>query len=373
MIRLAWAIALWAGLAQAQDGGTAAQARAAADRLSQAAALLTDAQSASDQIAALTETVAAYEDGLASFREGLRRAAIRRQTIEADLAARSDDIATLLGVLQSMGRTPEPLLLLHPSGPLGTARSGMILAEITPALQAEADALRLQLAEVADIAALQTDAAALLQQGLDGASTARAALAQAVQDRTDPPRRFTEDVDATATLIAATDTLSAFANGLATIVDQDLGGAAPDASSLMGQLALPVPATILRGAGQADAAGTVRPGLILATSAGALVTAPSAATVRFQGPLLDYGQVIILEPAPDVLFVLAGMDQVMVQTGEVVAQGAPLALMGGSPPNVQAILTETTAGTGASRPETLYLEVRDQSGPVDPALWFLLE
>jgi murein hydrolase activator len=371
MIRLALALFLFALPLAAQD--TAAQARAAADRLTQAAALLTDAEGSNDQIAALTETVAAYEDGLASFREGLRRAAIRRQTIEADLAARSDDIATLLGVLQSMGRTPEPLLLLHPTGPLGTARSGMILADITPALQAEADALRLQLAEVADIATLQTDAAALLQQGLDGASAARAALAQAVQDRTDPPRRFTEDAEATATLIAATQTLQAFSEGLATIIDQDLGGTVPDATAMMGQLPLPVPATILHRPGEPDAAGIARPGLVLATGPGALVTAPAAATIRFQGPLLDYGQVVILEPAPDVLIVLAGLGQVLVQTGQVVAGGDPVGLMGGTPPNVQAILTETASGAGAPRPETLYVELRGPDGPVDPALWFLLE
>ena len=53
---------------------------------------------------------------------------------------------------------------------------------------------------------------------------------------------------------------------------------------------------------------------MLATASGALVSAPAAATVRFQGPLLDYGQVVILEPAPDVLFVLAGLGQVLVTT-----------------------------------------------------------
>ncbi len=221
MIRVLAALLLWALPLQAQ---TVAEARAAAERLTAAAALLEGAAGSDDQIAALTETVAAYEDGLAALREGLRRATIRAQTIQTSLDARRDEIAQLLAVLLRIGRTPEPVLLLHPSGALGTARSGMILADVTPALQAEAEVLRGDLAELAEIAALQRDAAAILAEGLAGAQAARAALAQAVSDRTDPPRRFIEDAEATATLLASTGTLQAFAEGLGQIIDRDLGG-----------------------------------------------------------------------------------------------------------------------------------------------------
>jgi len=372
--------ALWAlGLALAsaplpawaQGSDTAAVAAAAADDLRAAADLLAGAQGAGDQIAALTATVRAYEDGLAALREGLRRAAIRQSALQAELAAQSDDIARLLGVLQTMGRTPEPLLLLHPSGPLGTARSGMILADVTPALQDRVAALRRQLQEEADLQALQASAAATLQAGLDGAQTARAALAQAMSDRADLPRRFTEDPVATALLLSSTDTLDGFAQGLGQIVDRELPVTAPQAQP--GDLALPVAGTVLRGAGQPDAGGTVRPGILIATRPGALVSTPVATTVRFQGPLLDYGTVLILEPAPGILFVLAGLAQVYVRTGEVVPQGTPLGLMGGDMPQAQAILNDLAAGGGDPRSETLYLEVRDGQGPVDPADWFALE
>ena len=104
----------------AQDDPAAAAA-AAAQRLEIASTLLEAAEGRRDRVAALTETVQAYEAGLIAMRDGLRRATIRQQTIEAQLAAANDEIAQLLGVLQSMGRAPAPLLLLHPDGPLGTA------------------------------------------------------------------------------------------------------------------------------------------------------------------------------------------------------------------------------------------------------------
>ncbi len=375
MIRAAFICALLAGPALAQDDPAAA-ALAASDRLEAASVMLDAATGSRDQVAALTEAVQAYEDGLVALRDGMRRAAIRQQVIEGQLAAKSDDVARLLGVLETMGRAPAPLLLLHPSGPIGTARSGMILADVTPALQTKVTELRGQLEEVAMLRQLQDSAADTLRDGLRGVQTARTALSAAISDRTDLPRRFTEDPIQTALLIASTETLDAFASGLtSTITGQEIGDApdAPDAMSRKGALALPVQGQVLRAFNTADAAGVVRPGLVIAAQPRALVLAPVAATVRFRGPLLDYGNVIILEPAADVLFVIAGLAETFGEPGQVVPEGSPIGLMGGETPPVDAILT-TNRVTGAEpRSETLYLEVREGQSPVDPATWFATE
>ena len=189
-------------------------------------------------------------------------------------------------------------------------------------------------------------------------------------NRTDLPRRFTEDPVRTALLIAGSETLDAFAGGLADVVDGELGDIIPDASAAKGSLGLPVQGQILRRAGEADAAGIERPGLIVATRPRALVTSPAAATIRFRGPLLDYGNVLILELAPGVLLVLAGLAESFGEAGQIVPAGAPVGMMGGVTPSADAILTETAAGRAGNRTETLYLEVREGQSPVDPALWF---
>ena len=183
ILRAAFFVCLVGGAALAQTDPSAA-AIAAADRLEEAGAALAAADGRSDRIAALTQTVQAYEDGLVTLRDGLRRAAIRQRTLEDDLAARSDEVARLLGVLQTMGRAPAPLLLLHPSGPTGTARAGMMLSDVTPGLQAEVDILRSQLDEVAALRDLQNRAADLLGKGLAGAQEARTKLSAAISDRT---------------------------------------------------------------------------------------------------------------------------------------------------------------------------------------------
>ncbi|KPP93113.1 MAG: Membrane-bound metallopeptidase [Rhodobacteraceae bacterium HLUCCA08] len=353
--------------------GPAAAAQAAAERLVAATAGLEAAPGARDRVSALTEVVAAYEDGLAALRDGLRQAAIRERSLQADLDARADEVARLLGVLQTMDRVPAPLLMLHPSGPTGTARSGMILAEVTPALQVEVDTLRAQLEELQVLQAIQEGALQTLQDGLEGASRARAELSAAIADRTDLPRRFTEDPLQTSLIIASTETLDAFASGLAEIQQTHDDVPSPDATGLKGGLALPVQGAVLRRFDQTDAAGIARPGILVGTRPRALLTAPVAVTVRYNGPLLDYGTVLILEPAPDVLWVLSGLAEAFGEAGQVLPRGAALGLMGGETPAAQDILSESTGLHRGSLTETLYLEVREGQTPVNPAEWFALD
>ena len=366
MKTLAFIFALIAAPILAQTPGEAALA--ASERLQEARGILEAADGRSDRVAALTETVQAYEDGLAALRDGLRRAAIRQRTLETDLASRSDEVARLLAVLQTIGRAPVPILLLHPSGPTGTARSGMMLSEVTPALQDEVTALRSKLEEVAVLRSLQSDALAILVDGLEGAQEARAALSAAISDRTDLPQRFLEDPVHTAILLASAETLDAFATGL---IDTN-ASAGPDASSVKGAIPLPVAGQVIRQFNEADAAGIERPGILIATRPRALVATPVSATIRYAGPLLDYGTVVILEPAAETLWVIAGLAEAFGEVGQIVPDGTPIGLMGGVITDAQAILTESAQGSAGQRTETLYLEVRDRQSAVNPAEWFAL-
>jgi len=345
-------------------------ARRAAQALDQAGAALREAEGARDRVEALTRTIRAYEEGLTALREGLRRAAIRERILTLELEARREEIAQLTGVLLTMQRSPETLLLLHPSGPLGTARSGMMLADVTPALQARAEALRANLEEVSLLHALQESAAGTLAEGLAGAQQARTELSQAISDRTDLPRRFSADPEKLRLLLESADTLEGFASGLVSLGGADEANPLPPFEALRGRLPLPVQGRVLRWMGEVDAAGIARPGLLIATRPRALVTTPAPATIRYRGPLLDYGNVMILEPAAGYLLVLAGLAQVYGEAGEVLPAGAPVGLMGGEMPETAAILAEVSDGGGAERPETLYMELRQGNAPVDPAGWF---
>ncbi len=346
---------------------TAAQA---ATMLQEAGFALLAADGARNRVEALTQTVRAYEEGLLALREGIRQAAARERMILTVFDAERDRLSRLLGVLQSIEAAPEPVLLMHPAGPMGTARSGMILSEVTPAVADQARILRRQLEELAALRAAQDGAQALLAEGLQRAQDARTQLSQAIAERAMLPENFLRDDLARTQLIQSVDSLDA----LSVLLAQDPPAAAtdlPDFAASRGSLALPVLGTRLRGFGETDAAGVARPGLVFATRPGALVSAPWSASVRYAGPLLDYGNVIILEPEGGYLLVLAGLGTVYVATGALVLADAPLGLMPAAPASpTEELIAITMQGGGAALSETLYIEVRENGAPVDPTGWF---
>lgn len=357
----------------AQERSPADVAAAAAADLAEAAVALDEAQRARDRVAALTDTVRAYETGLSALREGLRQGALRERAIRAEFDAESERLSRLFGVLLSMQTSPEALLLLHPAGAAETVRAGLLIADLTPALRGEVEELRVRLVELQELQALQADAAETLEDGLAGMQAARTALSQAMADRTDLPRRVAEDPETMQALINGAETLDAFAGGLAALTIAPDGDEVGSFAAARGVLPLPVEGVVIRGFDEADAAGVRRPGLVVGTRPRALVTSPWPATIRYAGPLLDYGNVIILEPQNGYLLVLAGLAQVYGRPGDVVDSGTALGMMGGQDPDAGTILAETATAGGQRRTETLYMELRVDQEPQDPATWFVAD
>lgn len=79
---------------------------------------------------------------------------------------------------------------------------------------------------------------------------------------------------------------------------------------------------------------------------------------------------IILEPAAETLWILAGVETAFGRPGQILPAGAPLGIMGGGTGDVQEILTESAQGSAQHRMQTLYLEVRERQDSVNPASWF---
>ncbi|MFQ1702300.1 murein hydrolase activator EnvC family protein [Loktanella agnita] len=336
-------------------------AQAAAQRLQAAGEKLIAAESARDRISALTETVQAYEDGLIAMREGLRQVTLQEAALSTDLATQREEVAQLLGVLSTIRRTPDPVLQAHPAGALGATRAGMMVADVTNGLQTRVVILRDQVEQAQRLRDWREKATQELADGLQGAQTARTALGQAMSERTDPPLRFEEDPVQIALLVAGAESLGSFANQMRRT------GLAPEITiTPSGNLPLPAGGIVL------PTTNTERPGIRIAAQPGALVASPAPATVLFRGALLDYGNVVILEPTTDVLFILAGLKEVFVEPGEIVETGAPLGLMGDET-DVDGNLTENAIFDWGDAQQTLYLEVREGQSPTNPDSWFALE
>ena len=367
--------------ALAQDGDLSPASQAVVDAQDAAAQLraavskLSDALTQDDQVVALTEVIRGYEQGLSALRQGLREASAREAELRGQFEQQRARLASVLGAMTSLQQSPESAMLLHPAGALSNARSGMILSDVTPGLRAEAEELQAALDEIATVRELQTSAADMLGEGLATVQEARRLLASAVTDRSTMPVRFAEAPAELQKLRDAAQSLDEFANGVSK-TQSDVGPPLEDFEGAQSSLPMPVVGTVLRPYDEADGAGVRRPGWVIATPPAALVTTPWPATIRYRGPLLDYGNVMILEPARDYLLIFAGMSQVFGEVGDVLNAGEPIGLMGGEEAPAQEFgaqfVADAARGGDAGRSETLYLELRKGQETLDPADWFVL-
>ncbi|QBX33487.1 peptidase M23 [Paracoccus liaowanqingii] len=352
-----------------------ADAEAAAALLRAAIGQLAQAVSADDQVVALTEVIRGYELGLSALRDGLRQASAREAELRDRFEAQRGQLSRVLGAMTALQQSPESTMLLHPAGALANARTGMILSGITPGLRAEAEALQADLDEIATVRELQANAAGMLGSGLDSVQEARRLLASAAGDRSSMPTRFAEDPQELQELRAAAESLNQFATGISSM-EKDVGPPMEDFEGAQGSLPLPVVGTILRPYDEPDAAGVSRPGWVIATAPAALVQTPWPATIRYRGPFLDYGNVMIAEPARGYLLIFAGLSQVFGEVGDVLKAGDPIGLMGGTEAPAQEFgsqfVSDAARGAEAGRSETLYLELRRGNETLDPADWFVL-
>lgn len=344
----------------------AENARAAALLLLGAIDGLAEARRAPDQVNALTQAIQAHEAGLSALREGVRDAAVRETEVARQLEHQQGRVSRLLGAMMAIERIEGPALLVHPQGPLATARAGMMMADLAPAMQGEAARIGGLARELADLRNLRELAIETLGQGLTSLQSARAELSQAIADRRDLPPRVGDSETRMLELLQSVQTLEELSQGLA---QQPAGISAdlPVFSTAQGRLRLPVVGTVVAGAGQADAAGITRPGIVLGAEPGALVSAPWQGTVRFRGNLLDYGNVVLLEPGEGWLIVLAGLGTVYPRIGDVLARGDAIGLMpGAEQAGDEFVRTDAVAALR----ETLYLEIRENGQAIDPTRWF---
>ena len=342
----------------------------AIEALDLATADLKNAKNAKKRIKSLSQAIQSYEETLAILRISVRDLALQQAQLQDVLDQNENEIMQFLGVLATVQKTPIAGQILHPSGPLATARSGMIISDIVPILQENVNQLRDQLLVLKQLSETQFKAQSSLQTGLLELQKAHSNLGRAIANRDDLPKRFITDPEKLEILIKASKDLETFAASVQSIAISETSVSLPSVSDRKGHLKLPVRGKILGKFNEADASGIKRSGIILATDPRAIVISPTAATIRYLGPLLDYGNVAILEPQNGLLFVFAGMDTVYGEIGQVIPALSPIGLMPSQSDDVDKIFKTQANIYSGKLSETLYVEVREGSEPTNPLNWF---
>jgi len=327
---------------------------------------------------------------------------------ELDVRGRLDgadsDIANVLAAIERIGRNPPPALFVNPSDALGSARSAILMSAIFPQLRAKADAVTADLKKLTEIKAAAIEEEAQLKANFSVLEEEQLRIATLIAARKQGVEivsaELAEEERSATALAARASTLKELVGALssrATAVAEansraslpaTASGAKPDLGpdtiklalantsrtapavpfpSTKGYLSLPAGGTNIIDFGAGDGFGGISEGISMATRAEAQVVAPADGWVMYQGPYLNYGQIIILNPGDDYTILLAGLDKVSVNIGQFVMMGEPVGTMGS-----HTIGRTVTTSAGNSRP-TLYIEMRRKNVPIDPSGWWAPE
>jgi septal ring factor EnvC (AmiA/AmiB activator) len=344
--------------ADAADAIGAAKARVAT-----AEAELSAAEASRADLARLADAVSGYGDAVAALERGVALADQRTLALSDGFTARRTEIMRLIAALEAISRAPVPQRGIHPDGPLGAARAAAMVDRLQPALRTEAARLGEELTALRAARAVEAEGAEALAGTRARLAEARSTLATALAAAA--PSHEGPEVSTLTMMARDSESLSELAAALARSDDAP----PPPAKASEGPLLWPVEGEVVRGFEERDAAGVRRPGLVVGTPPLALVKAPADAVVRYAGPFLEYGYVAVLEPDAETMLVLAGLSQIHVRTGASIRRGELLGLMGGQSPDVEESVTPG-GDTGTGPGETLYIEIRQGRGPVDPAPLF---
>ena len=340
--------------------------RDASAQIEEASAALAAANQSEDRILALASAIQSLESGLSSLRGALQASKAEEARKIAELTTNHQELGQLLATLISLQNSPSVLTVLHPDGATASARAAQMLSAVTPELREEANRIRGEIATLSALNSLHDTALANMQSAIETLQSARNELTVAIREE-QPEGQSNEGPDGLTQLATASQNLSSLAAALSE--QFPAGAGAATAENLQGRLPLPIVGTITRRFNQTNGAGIRQPGIVITAPALSLVLAPQAGIVRFSGDFLEYGQVVILEPAPNQLQIYAGFGQVYVRSGEVLESGTAMGLLGGEMPDSAEFLAENGSENDIGA-ESLYIEIRENGMPVDPETWF---
>ena len=330
---------------------------------------LSVADSYRERVKALSNLIQETEESLSDLRSKYRIINLQTKKLNRNIIFQKEKISELAGALLVVGTEPLGSKLLHPDSALNTARSSLIMSDILEGVRSEAKDLDKDLEKLRLLTNLAQGAEQEMQLSLESIKTARVSLIKAASDRTDLPIRFVDDQEKLSLLSKSAKSLGEFAVALNSIEKKLIMPAKPILKDHAGNLNLPVKGVVARKFKEEDAAGIVRPGIIIRTKDNEIVTSPIVATIRYAGPLLDYEMVSILEPDEGVLLVFAGLDQVFGEPGQIIPKSSPIGLMGSRNTNIKNFITEKELNSGRLS-QSLYIEVRVNDKPQDPFDWF---
>ncbi len=277
-----------------------------------------------------------------------RLASLQAQSAAANQALAKSEaaLANLLPIMQRLSAEPAATIFATPESPVDAVRGILVLQEIAVTVRTQADAAAALMQKMTEQKNMLANAV-LIQQTAESALNAQIAAAQAAE-AADADVAAREAADA----IKGDRDIASLRAMLERLRQAEVAPAAPAQNSGTS----PVAGYVVQNFGDPTLAGPAT-GLIYRAAPGARVVAPCGGPVLFADKFQSYGLLVIIGCSADYDFVLSGMAKLDVAAGQRLARGQPVGEMLGYD------------AKNPTRQPALYVELRQNGTPVDPAAW----
>ena len=316
----------------------------------------------------LAKSIQANENTLQSLEDRITDLESEQSSIQTNLNNDRRSIARLILALERIRRVPPEALIAKPGAPLKTAQSAMLMEDIIPALNKQAEALKINLLNLETVTQdLKTKKDKALKAS-ETLNTEHSKLSKLTKKREKLYASTHKDLKEQEKSVQR---ISAQAKNLQDLVKKLENNQrrertrnqvrkavltpSYDTIPTPGQAQLPVSGVIRTSYNEKDSFGAPSKGLSIEGRGGALVVAPMGGIIRFAGHFKNYGNMVIIEHKKGYHSLIAGLEKIDTVVGHTISVGEPLGLL--------------HYATNGQKP-ALYYELRLHGKAINPAQKF---
>ncbi len=300
----------------------------------------------------------------------LSELAVTESQLDANLQQDRVTLSRLLAGLQTLQIESPPAFAVHPEDALQAVQGAIVLASVVPSLQTRSDRLRDLLTELTTIRRrMDLQSAELIEAEKDAAAARvglRAALTEKEKSEQAARKAAAHEARAIARLVREARSLKDLTRKLrrrAAKREKKSPDFVPPPSRFAkarGRVPMPVSGRLAARFGQKNALGQRQLGIYIEARPGAQITAPHGGRVLYSGAFRQYGGIIILAVEDRYQMVLAGLENTHAYVGQQILTGEPVGTLQAE---------NSSLGSGSSGRSQLYMELRFDGQPIDPAPW----
>ena len=313
------------------------------------------------KMVAAASSIQEQEESLDRLEQKLAEFEAQQSLMKKRLEVRKAQRMRVLAALQSLAFKPTDALIAQPLAPQDTLRSALLLREAVPQLEYSTEGLRKDLNKVASLTtAIRAQYAQIKtmtqrldekRRGMNVLIKKKSQLQTAFASESSRAKTRAENLAKQAgDLKELLAKLEADSKRRAT-VSKDTGVPTGAFMAAKGRIPYPVKGNIIKKYGDPVEAGVTSRGITIRTRPNAQVISPYDGTVLFAGPFRGYGQLVIIEHGDGYHTLLAGIGRLDTSVGQSLLAGEPVGIM-----------------VAQSKP-TLYIELRKNGQPINPAGW----